>query len=144
MASLNQCNFIGVLTRDPELKMTPSGTPICKFTLAVEETWKNASGDKQKKTHWINCVVMGKRAEVVEKFVRKGHNIFVQAQFDSREYEKDGVKKTFIEFKVNDFSLIGAVERSAGGGQRRNSNGDDAFGAPPAEGTPLGDEDIPF
>ena len=70
--SLNKVLLIGNLGRDPELKSTPSGQQVARFSVATTETWKNQAGEKQSKTEWHNIVVWGKQAEIAEKYLRKG------------------------------------------------------------------------
>jgi single-strand DNA-binding protein len=126
--SLNKVMLIGNLGKDPELKMTTSGQPVCRFSLATTETWRNAQGEKQSKTEWHNVVVWGKQAEIAEKYLRKGKQILVEGRIQYREYtDQAGVKKTACDIRCDNFVMLGRMED--GGAPR----GD--FGSRPAERT---------
>lgn len=108
--SLNKCMLIGNLGKDPDLKMTPSGQPVARFSLATTETWKNQQGEKQSKTEWHNIVVWGKPAETAEKFLRKGKQILVEGRIQYREYtDQAGIKKTIAEIRCDNFVMLGSA-----------------------------------
>ena len=136
--SLNKCILIGNLGKDPELKMTPGGQAMTRFSLATTETWKSQDGTKQSKTEWHNCVVWGKQAEIAEKFLRKGKQIYVEGRIQYREYEKDGVKKTACDIRVDNFVMLG--QKGEADGEPRKAS------SAPAAGSADGgfDEDLPF
>ena len=155
--SLNKVLLIGNLGRDPELKATPSGQSVARFSVATTETWKNQSGEKQSKTEWHNIVVWGKQAEIAEKYLRKGKQILVEGRIQYREYTgQDGVKKTACDIRCDNFVMLGRMEdgggsrdsRDSGGyGGRPSGGGSQDFedhGAPPASGGGFPDDDIPF
>ncbi len=157
--SLNKVLLIGNLGKDPELKVTPSGQPVAKFSVATTETWKNPQGEKQSKTEWHNIVVWGKQAEIAEKYLRKGKQILVEGRIQYREYtDQAGVKKFFTEIRCDHFVMLGRMEEGGGereGGYSRasaspvgagvasNSGGPEFDDMPPP---PSGgyDDDIPF
>ena len=95
---MNSCNFVGKLGRDWETTYTQDGKAIAKNSLAV----RKFNGD----TIWVNLIVFGKRAETVAQYTEKGKSLAVETNFDPSEYEKDGVKKYFTNFIVNNFTLI--------------------------------------
>lgn len=106
---VNNCyHCTGRVGRDPELKVTPTGTVLCKFSLAVDHGW----GDK-KTTMWFNCTIFGKSAERAEKLLAKGKQIQVVGSLNLREYEKDGVKRQANDLDVDDFKMIGPREDAA-------------------------------
>jgi single-strand DNA-binding protein len=127
--SLNKVMLIGNLGKDPELKMTTSGQPVCRFSLATTETWRNAQGEKQSKTEWHNIVVWGKQAEIAEKYLRKGKQVLVEGRIQYREYtDQAGVKKTACDIRCDNFVMLGRMED---GGAPRADRGD--YGSRPAE-----------
>jgi single-strand DNA-binding protein len=127
--SLNKVLLIGNLGRDPELKVTPSGQALARFSVATTETWKNPQGEKQSKTEWHNIVVWGKQAEIAEKYLRKGRQVLIEGRIQYREYtDQAGVKKTACEIRCDNFVMLGRMEDGAGGR---------AYGA--AEGRPVED-----
>jgi single-strand DNA-binding protein len=143
--SLNKVILIGNLGRDPELKMTPGGQALARFSLATTETWKNPQGEKQSKTEWHNIVVWGKQAEIAEKFLRKGKQIMVEGRIQYREYtDQAGVKKTACDIRCDNFVMLGRMDE---GGARPSSGGhsdfDEPLPPPPAGGSSY-DDDIPF
>jgi single-strand DNA-binding protein len=151
--SLNKVLLIGNLGRDPELKSTPSGQSVARFSVATTETWKNQSGDKQSKTEWHNVVVWGKQAEVAEKYLRKGKQVMIEGRIQYREYTgQDGVKKTACDIRCDNFVMLGRADegsRDSGGyGGKATGGGSQDFedhGAPsPGVGTSFPDDDIPF
>jgi single-strand DNA-binding protein len=151
--SLNKVLLIGNLGRDPELKATPSGQSVARFSVATTETWKNQSGEKQSKTEWHNIVVWGKQAEIAEKYLRKGKQVMIEGRIQYREYTgQDGVKKTACDIRCDNFVMLGRMEdgnRDSGGyGGKAVGSGSQDFedhGAPsPAAGNSFPDDDIPF
>ena len=144
--SLNKVLLIGNLGRDPELKSTPSGQSVARFSVATTETWKGQDGNKQSKTEWHNIVVWGKQAEIAEKYLRKGKQVMIEGRIQYREYtDQAGVKKTACDIRCDNFVMLGKMEDGgsrSGGGQH-----DDGFNEPmppaPASGGGF-DDDIPF
>ena len=148
--SLNKVMLIGNLGRDPELKMTPSGQALARFSVATTENWKNPQGEKQSKTEWHNVVVWGKQAEIAEKWLRKGKQVLIEGRIQYREYtDQAGVKKTACDIRCDNFVMLGRMED--GGGRAAGERGgmddyDNAGPMPPpiASGGAAYDDDIPF
>ena len=90
--------LIGNLGRDPELKYTPSGAPVCNFSMATEESWKDKnSGEKMKKTTWHNIVLWRALAETAAQYLKKGDRILLEGKIENRSYEdKDGIQAVYI------------------------------------------------
>jgi single-strand DNA-binding protein len=104
MASVNQCNFIGRLGRDPDMTYTPSGTPVTKFSLAVDEY---VSKDN-KTTLWLNVVCWQKLAENMFSLLHKGSEIFLTGRLAMRKYaDKSGVERVSIEIIAASVQLLG-------------------------------------
>lgn len=145
--SLNKVILIGNLGRDPELKMTPSGQALARFSIATTENWKNPQGEKQSKTEWHNIVVWGKQAEIAEKYLRKGKQVMIEGRIQYREYtDQAGVKKTACDIRCDNFVMLGRMED---GGPRANtgthSDFDEPVPPPPTSVSGSGyDDDIPF
>lgn len=109
--SLNKVILIGNLGRDPELKTTPSGQTVARFSLATTETWKDPDGEKQSKTEWHSVVVWGKQAEIAEKYLRKGKQVMIEGRIQYREYtDQAGVKKTVSDIRCDNFVMLGRSE----------------------------------
>ncbi|MDR3673731.1 MAG: single-stranded DNA-binding protein [Holophaga sp.] len=134
--SLNKVMLIGNLGRDPELKATPSGQALARFSVATTETWKNPQGEKQSKTEWHNIVVWGKQAEIAEKFLRKGKQVLIEGRIQYREYtDQAGVKKTACEIRCDNFVMLGRLEEGGGGGTSRSVGASESRGTDEYEST---------
>ena len=149
--SLNKVMLIGNLGRDPELKVTPSGQALARFSVATTETWKNPQGEKQSKTEWHNIVVWGKQAETAEKFLRKGKQVLIEGRIQYREYtDQAGVKKTACEIRCDNFVMLGRLEEGGGARSFGTTGGADEYEStgpiPPVTGGGGGgyEDDIPF
>lgn len=97
---MNNCNFTGRLTKDPELKHTSSGTALLDFTLAVDRR------DKEKNTDFIPCKAWSTTAETMSNYLRKGSLIAINGRLESRSYEKEGQKRYIYEIVVNSFEFL--------------------------------------
>ena len=102
---INNVTLLGRLTADPEIKNTTSGIAVCSFTVAVERDYKDANGDRQ--TDFIRCVAWRQTAEFISKHFRKGNMIAAVGSIQSRQYEKDGEKRTSVEVNVEKASFTG-------------------------------------
>jgi single-strand DNA-binding protein len=107
MSSLkNSVHLIGRLGNDPQVREFDNGKKMATFPLATNETYYNAKGDKVQDTQWHNIVVWGKKAEVTEKFLKKGSEIALEGKLINRTYEKDGEKKYITEISLNELLMI--------------------------------------
>ena len=144
---------MGNLTRDPELRAIPSGQNVCSFSLAVNRTWKNASGEQQEAVDYIDCNIWGKPAEIINQYMKKGSGILVSGRLQQRSWEQEGQKRSKVEVVVEDFNFVGGGERGEGGGSYQpNETSAPASKTAKKDDAPvedLGDEpinldDIPF
>ncbi len=104
---MNKAILIGRLTRDPELRTTPTGRNVCQFSIAVNRTYTNASGERE--ADFINCVVWDKQAENLAKYQKKGNQIAVDGRIQTRNYDdKDGKKVYVTEILANNISFLDA------------------------------------
>lgn len=104
----NRVQLIGNLGNDPEILTLESGKKLAKFSLATNDSYKNAKGDVIKATQWHNIVAWGKTAEIIEKYLAKGKEIAVEGKLTSRSYEdKDGVKRYITEITCNELLMLG-------------------------------------
>jgi len=108
MSGLNKVMIIGRLGRDPEIKYAQSGMAICSLNVATSETWKDKNtGEKQEKTEWHRCVAFGKVAEILEKYLSKGSQVYLEGKLQTRQYEKDGQTHYATEIVVQNFTFLG-------------------------------------
>lgn len=104
---MNSLCVSGRLVADPELKQTTSGKSVASFRLANTEGY----GEK-KKTNWLTCVAWEKTAEALCKYVAKGDKVLIRGTVGSREYERDGAKRTVIEVKVDELEFLETKRKS--------------------------------
>lgn len=105
----NKVQLIGNLGNAPEVKTTESGKKLARFSVATNESYRNANGEKVTETTWHNLVAWGKVAEIAEKYLSKGSEIAIEGKLINRNYsDKDGNKKYITEVQVNELLLLGA------------------------------------
>lgn len=115
MASMAKISIIGNVGRDPELRMTAGGRPVCDFSVAVNRV-SNAGGERSEQTDWYRVSCWGKQAETAQQVVQKGQQIYVDGRFSPREWTtKEGEKRTSLDISCNDFQLLGSRRDREGG-----------------------------
>ena len=108
--------IMGNLTRDPELRSTPSGAQVCSFTVAVNRNYKDSSGSQQEQVSFIDCSAWVKSGEIIAQYAKKGSGIMVSGRLDQRSWEdKEGQKRSRVEINVEDFNFIGGGNGGEGG-----------------------------
>ena len=115
---INRVILIGRLGKDPEIRSTPNGTTVAKFTLATDERFTDKSGEKQERTEWHNIVAWGKLAEICGKYLRKGKLIYIEGAIrtDSWDDKETGVKKYRTEIIANQMQMLDRKGDENGGG----------------------------
>ena len=104
----NNVQLIGNVGQEPTITQLESGKKVARISLATNENYKNANGEKQSNTEWHNLVAWGKTAEIVEKYVAKGKEIAITGKLTSRSYETKESEKRFVtEIIVNEILLLG-------------------------------------
>lgn len=104
--SVNQVILMGNLTRDPELRQTPNGQNVVSFSLALNRAYKDASGEWQEMTDYIDVVAWAQLAERVGQYLSKGRRCLVQGRLQSRSWEQDGQKRSKVEVVANDVTFL--------------------------------------
>jgi single-strand DNA-binding protein len=119
---------MGNLTRDPELRQTPTGQNVTSFSLALNRSYKDASGEWQEVTDYIDIVCWGPLAERVAQYLSKGRRCLVQGRLQSRSWEQDGQKRSKVEVLANDVTFLDSRGSgdSDGGNQGGGSSASDA------------------
>ncbi|WHZ10103.1 MAG: Single-stranded DNA-binding protein [Burkholderiaceae bacterium] len=157
MASVNKVIIVGNLGRDPEVRSFPSGDRVANVTIATTDKWKDKqSGEMREATEWHRVVFGGRLAEIVEQYLRKGSQVYVEGSLRTRKWtDKDGIEKYTTEIRADTMQMLGSRQGQGGPGA------DDAGGsraparsaAPPqrsaapaksASGFDDMDDDIPF
>ena len=133
--SLNQVTLMGNLTRDPELRQTPSGQNVTSFSLALNRSYKDQSGEWQEATDYIDIVCWGPLAERVAQYLSKGRRCLVQGRLQSRSWEQDGQKRSKVEVLANDVTFLDSRGGgdSEGGYSGGGGNSSSASDNPPAD-----------
>jgi len=107
MKSLNKVQLIGNLTRDPELKFTPSGSAVANFTIATNRQWTTDQGEKKDEADFHRCVSWGKLAEICGKLLKKGRKVYIEGRLQTRSWQdQSGVTKYMTEVVVSDMILL--------------------------------------
>ena len=153
--SVNKVILVGRLGRDPETRFTSGGQAVANFSIATDETYKDKSVERQKRTEWHKIVVWGKQAEIAQQYLKKGSLVFIEGRIQSREWQdKEGQKRTSFEIVATNFRMLGgrsdgmAAGAGAGGGGGRSDDfdqgghHDEPMGG--GSGPEISDEDIPF
>ncbi len=104
--SINIATISGNLTRDAELRQTASGTSVLSFSVAVNERRPDGNGGWSDYPNYINCIVFGKRADSLSRFLGKGTKVAIQGRLHQSSWEKDGVKRSKIEVVVDQLDLM--------------------------------------
>jgi|SRR5689334_6060548 len=142
--SLNKVMLIGNLGKDPELRFTPSGRAVARFSLATSEQWTDQQGQRQDRTEWHNIVVWGKQAESCGQYLSKGRQVFIEGSVRSRQYDdKEGQKRYITEIIAQRVQFLGGGGRGDGAG-RGASPGGGGGGEEMAPAPVPEDDDIPF
>lgn len=142
MASLNRIILIGNLTRDPELRFTPNGTPVANFGLAVNRRQSSKQTEGQQTVDFFNIVAWGRTAELCGDFISKGSPVAIEGRLQARTWQgEDGQKRNAVEVVAENVQFLsGGGKRGGGGG------GGDEFSGPTDNdfaGAAM-DDDIPF
>ncbi len=160
--SVNQVILMGNLTRDPELRQTPSGQSVCSFSLALNRAYKAQNGEWQEATDYIDVVAWGPLGERIAQYLSKGRRALVQGRLQSRTWEKDGQKHSKVEVLANDVTFVDSKGEGGSGGSGVSGSYGGGMSAPAPASSPktssskkdevvedIGDEpinldDIPF
>ena len=108
--------IVGNMTRDPELRSTPSGAQVCSFSVAVNRNYKDSSGSQQESVSFIDCSAWGRAAEIIAQYAKKGSGILVSGRLEQRSWEDKttGQKRSRVEIVVEDFNFTGGGSRDNG------------------------------
>jgi len=150
--TVNKVILIGWLGKDPEVKYTPSGTPMAKFSLATDESFKDRSGEQQKRTEWHNIVAWNKLAEICGQYLTKGKQVYIEGRIQSRQWEDQaGNKRTAYDIVAREMKMLGSKadsDRAAAAAAAVPSAERAPVEKPPAPEPPsepeITDEDVPF
>ena len=141
--SVNKVILIGNLTKDPELRQTPSGTSVCSYTIATNHSWKDANGTKQEKPEYHNIVAWGKLAEICGNYLEKGKKVYLEGRLQTRDWEgEDGIKRYRTEIISENMVML----NSRGEQTQRNDYSSQQSNPTPAlqQSEDISIDDLPF
>ena len=157
--SVNKVILVGRLGRDPEMKYTPSGAAVAKFSVATDEVFKDRSGEQQKRTEWHNIVAWNKLAEICGQYLTKGKQVYIEGSIRSKQWEDQaGNKRTSYEIIASRMQMLGSkadneraaaapspmAERTSAPTAEHASFDRSQASEPPPEPPEITDEDVPF
>ncbi|MFA5023951.1 MAG: single-stranded DNA-binding protein [Patescibacteria group bacterium] len=139
--NLNKAMIIGNLTRDPELRNTPSGQSVASFSVATNLIWTDQSGQQQKKTEFHNVIAWRKLAEICAKYLHKGSKVFIEGRLQTTDWTgQDGVKRYRTEIVAENMIMLDSKGGAGMTSGPAGSNNNEAVIEIPEE--PLDDEEI--
>jgi len=152
---INKVILVGRLGKDPEIRSTPQGTSVAKFTIATDEKFTDRAGEKQERTEWHNIVAWGKLGEICGQYLKKGKLVYIEGSIrtDSWDDKESGQKKYRTEIVANTMKMLdrrGDEGGGGGGGYDRGSYGQSKStststgGGRPASSEIEDDEEVPF
>lgn len=147
---INKVILVGRLGKDPEMRSTPGGQSVAKFTVATDEKYTDKSGERQERTEWHNVVAWGKLGEICGQYLRKGKLVYIEGSIrtDSWDDKESGQKKYRTEIVARDMKMLdrrGDEGSSSSGGGYSNSYGQSRGGSSkPASDVIEDDEEVPF
>lgn len=117
MAGVNKVILVGNLGKDPEVRHLDNGRAVANFSMATSETYKNRQGERVTNTEWHNIVLWTPLAEIAERFLKKGNQVYIEGKLTTRSWDdQDGNKRYTTEVVGREMTLLGSREDSAGGG----------------------------
>ena len=118
MANLNKVFLMGNLTRDPELRYTPSGSPVCEFGLAINRSYKTAAGEQRDEVCFVDIVMWGRRGVVISEYFTKGKPIFIEGRLQYDSWETAEGRRSRLRVVADNFEFLGGGRGPAGESDR--------------------------
>ncbi|HSX24631.1 MAG TPA: single-stranded DNA-binding protein [Candidatus Andersenbacteria bacterium] len=137
---LNKVMIIGRLTRDPEARTTPQGTPVTSFSVATGKVWKDQSGTQQEKTEFHNIVAWRRLAEIAAQYLTKGRQVYIEGSLQTRSWDDatSGQKRYRTEIVADNMIMLG--NKSDGGAPSMSSGATSSF-TPVAQSQPAAEQE---
>jgi len=149
---INKVILVGNVGKDPVVQYVKEDVPVARFTLATSETFRDKSGERVTNTEWHNIVAWRGIAKVVEQYIKKGSQLYIEGKITNRSYDKDGVTRYFTEIVADTIQMLGKSESGAtsAGGSTSSKKEDDLpppsnYNETPDQGSEFGEgDDLPF
>ena len=147
MAGVNKVILVGNLGSDPEIRSTTGGQRVANFRMATTRQWNGQDGQKQEKTEWHSIVCWGKLADIVERYLTKGKQVYVEGRLETRSWQdKENASLTRYKTEIicEQMQMLGRAGERGGdpGADPRNGGADETFA--PANSGGGADDDLPF
>ena len=143
MANFNKVMLMGNLTRDPEVRYTPSGMAVADLRLAVNRRYRSADGQEHEETCFVDCTAFGRTGENINKYCKKGNPLFVEGRLNFSSWTaQDGTKRSKLKVVIDSFQFIGSAAGAGGQNSPRQQGSQDM--PPQDENQAVGNDDIPF
>jgi single-strand DNA-binding protein len=141
---LNQCNFIGRLGKDIELRYAASGSAVANFSIACGDDYKDKTGAKVEQTNWVNIVMFGKLAEIANQYLHKGSKCYISGKLTTRKWQdQSGADRYTTEIVASEMIMLDS--KSDSGQQQRPAQQQSYAGDPPSKEVSDDDfDEIPF
>lgn len=143
MAGVNKVILVGNLGKDPEVRYLDGGTAVANFPLATSESYKDKSGNRIDQTEWHNIVLWRGLAEITEKYLKKGSQVYIEGKIRSRSWDdKDGIKRYTTEIVADNMTMLGGRREEAGGYEAPGAGGAKNTGT--TQSSSSEEDDLPF
>ncbi len=149
MGYVNKVFLMGNLTRDPELRYTPSGTPVCDFGMAINRNYTTSDGEQREEVCFVDVTFWRRRGEVINEYLGKGDSVFVEGRLELDQWETPEGRRSKLKVVGNNFEFVGGSSRGSGGAQNAPQNRGGAGGgsrnqnttsqSPPQQSSPQSD-----
>ncbi|MDO5686450.1 MAG: single-stranded DNA-binding protein [Neisseria sp.] len=141
--SVNKVILIGRLGRDPESRYMSNNEPVCNFSIATDETWKDRDGNRQQRTEWHNIVMYRRLAEIAQQYLKKGQQVYIEGKIQSRKYTgKDGIERTAYDIVANEMKMLGGKGDSGGDYPPQSGHTPEPPRRPAADSAPEHSDDL--
>jgi single-strand DNA-binding protein len=143
--SFNKVILVGNLGRDPELRYTPQGTPVCSFSMATNERRKDKNGEMQDQTTWFKVTLWNRQAETAAQYLTKGRPVYIEGRLRVEEWtDREGKPRHTLEVHATDMQFIGSRQDSEGGGGGSYNREPERTQPASPQQPDIADDDIPF
>ena len=143
--SVNKAIVLGNLGQDPDVRSTSSGQMVANFSLATNRSWTDRNGQRQEQTEWHKIVAWAKLAEIIEQYLKKGDQVYIEGRLQTRSWEdKSGEKRYTTEIVAQEMVMLGSGGGARGGFGGGPSNNDSAGPSGGGSGVVEEDDDLPF
>ncbi len=140
MANLNRVLLMGNLTRDPELRYTPAGTPVGNLRLAINSTYKDKTGQRKDEVCYVTIVVWNKQAELCQQYLKKGRGVCVEGRLIYRSWEQEGKTRSTLEVRADRVQFLGGPRSESAGTTHQDAGDESVMVEEPAGEGPPADE----